>query len=139
MPAVAVREAVDAHEAMFEPQGDFIGRVGVVIVPVSQIIQQGLQRSGNLPVVDADILVGSAKRTGPVPHLTKHAFMQFPDKFFGKYSFRPEGTSQRPLYGLFNVLLFKLIQLTTRSYGGNAQPLLLLFVQWCLAVYMIEI
>jgi hypothetical protein len=109
MPAVAVGETMDAYDAVFEPYRNFIGWVGVVFVPVSHIIQQVPQLGGYLPFVYANILVGFAKLTCPCPHICIHSFMHHPHKLFGKNGVGLKGTSQCPLYGLFYVLLLKLI------------------------------
>lgn len=51
MLAVAIWETTDAYNALLKPHCNFIGWVGILFVPMADIIRQILQLGGYLPFV----------------------------------------------------------------------------------------
>jgi hypothetical protein len=106
---IEVNFLVDKAKRIILEHGNFIGWVGIVFVPIADVIQQVPQLGGYLPFVYTNVLVGFAKLTCPCPYIGIHAFMHHADELLCKNRFRLKGTSQCPLYGLFNILLLKLV------------------------------
>jgi hypothetical protein len=71
--SVSVREGVDAHKPVVKSHPDLIQRVGLVLEPVSPVIEQVLELHADLAPVDADILVARPKSRSSQPRMIDYS------------------------------------------------------------------
>ncbi len=76
VPAVAVRKAMDADQAMLEAQGHFVWGEGVVCHPITEIVQQLAQFKRNQMMGYAQILLAIPVLASPFPDFSVHLQMQ---------------------------------------------------------------
>ena len=100
------------HQAMMEADSKFIGRIGSMFEPITDIIHERPHFLVNPIVVDANVAIALAVLAGPIPDVSIHPLVNLADETLideierGKTSHACE----QPLLCLQNVLLFLAIQ-----------------------------
>ena len=74
--AIAVGERMDEHETMMKSHGQFIGRVGLVLDPITGIVQDLSELGLNPIAFDADVAFGLPVDARPRPNVIEHAPMK---------------------------------------------------------------
>src|ERR1035438_1473406 len=68
MPSVAIRERVDGDKTVMQPHRDFVGRIGLVLDPVTDIAMKTRHFLPDSPGLDSDVAFGNSILTCPLPH-----------------------------------------------------------------------
>ena len=71
--AIAVDERMDEHQPMMEAHGQLVGRVDLMIAPVSGVINELAKLHGDQVRRGADVSLRVAKPARPGPDLAKHS------------------------------------------------------------------
>jgi len=77
MASIAVREGVDGDKLVAEPDRDFIGLVGFILCPVSDIIDKLAHFRRDAIGINSDVSGAPAIFSGPFPDLPEHVLVQF--------------------------------------------------------------
>ena len=77
---VAVGKRVDEDEAVVKAHGDFVGRVGVVRDPISDVVEELTKVRFDMPRLDADIARRRAVFARPCPYGLEHPPVEPPQK-----------------------------------------------------------
>jgi hypothetical protein len=101
---------------MVEAYCKFIGRIGLVIDPITNIAKQGGHPFGNFVEGHSNILLGSAVLASPLPRLIKHPAVQLTDVIVAYDLFRLEASSERPGPRQQNVLALPFVEI---EFGGE--------------------
>jgi DNA helicase-2/ATP-dependent DNA helicase PcrA len=72
MTAIAVGEEVYLHHAVVEPDGDLVGRKGLVLEPGIRILEKSNDRDGDFRPWDADVLLALPVFASPIPDVAIH-------------------------------------------------------------------
>jgi len=139
MSSIPVCEWMDRDNAMTQSDGDFIFAENCVVNPVSAIVEHVPEFDSNLILVDTKILVRGAELSCPLPYISKHPLVQFPDKILSENLPEVELSRHRPFDCPLDAELFKFIKLSTCGYRGDEKTFLLIFIQRCLTIRDIEI
>lgn len=65
MAAVAVRKRMDRHQPMVKSDSDLVGRIGVMLDPITNVIEQDGEVGRDAIGGDADVAFGLAVGAGP--------------------------------------------------------------------------
>jgi len=130
---------MNRNNSVAESHRDFIFGKHSVIDPISAIVQELLHFGANLILVYPKVLIRRSKSSSPPPNLPKHPLVQFLRKIVGEYLLETKLSLHRPFDGLFDAKLFEFVKLTTCRDGGDQEAFLLIFIQRCLTIWVIEI
>ena len=108
MAAIAIREGVDEHESMVEPDGDFICLECLVFDPETGIFHECPELGPDLMESDADVAIAVADRSSPSPDASQHPLVQSNEKPLGKDIPSP---CKGPSSSVGDILLLGLVEL----------------------------
>src|SRR5690606_9052622 len=114
-----VRERVDGNEAMGEPDGDLVGRIGVVLYPVARVADELRHLLRNAIGVDADIARRRSILPCPLPDLAEHALVKRAEESLVQHI---ATATKSPVAPFGDVSLFGFVQLGTNGDVGRDEP-----------------
>ena len=129
--AVAVGKWVDRHEAVMEPDREFVGRVRLVLHPGDGVADEHPHRRRDLPRVDSDVGLATAVPAGPLPDLAEHVPMQVPQIAVVEQDRQRWGSSQQ---GKCDVALLRGEQVASAGDVGGDQPDAIILGQFRVAI-----
>lgn len=103
-----------------KPHRYLVGRVGVVIDPVPDVVKHHVCVIRDAMGSNADIAFGQAVGAGPIPHVTEHAFVERPCEYGIQYLRIPLPACACPGRSLDDILLLGLVEI-----GAVRDPCLL--------------
>jgi len=75
--SVPIWKWMNSNEAMAEPHGNFVRRIGVVLNPVARVVDGLLYVHGDPVRIDADIAGSRTILPRPTPYVAEHLPVQF--------------------------------------------------------------
>ena len=85
VPAIAVRERMDFHEAVVEARGGLQRVIRAVLGPVACIVEEVAKVHGNMQRIDTDIFFGQPEFTRPLPYVAEQPPVKLFHKVFGEH------------------------------------------------------
>ena len=125
---VAVRERMYRDKTMVKPDGDFIRIVGLMLDPITGIVQGHAELDGNTGRFDTDITFGPAEIARPRPNVAEHLAMELVDKGLGEEV--AAAVTVCPGSAGSNVGLLGFVEFLAIGNPGLQEAFALIRVQW---------
>lgn len=100
------------NDVAMEANRDLVGRIGLVLDPVTDVIEHPQQFRLHLPMIDAKVLVGLAVGASPFPDLSEHALVQVNGEGLTE---RVAATGKHGSHRLYDVLLFQFVEFAAQG------------------------
>src|SRR5487761_1144477 len=130
-PAGAAGEGVNQNEAVMEPDGDLIGRIGGARDPRPRVVDELAHLDRNLPRRDAQIALAGTVASRPAPHVAEHAAMQLEYETLVENLAPP---AQRPVLPAGDVVLLGGVEFPAKGDMRRDQVVLFLRRERCAGI-----
>ena len=121
--AIAVRIGMDRDQPVTEAHRDLVRWIGLVLDPISCVVDELAQIRCNAERVDSDVARGGSMAAGPFPDVPEHAAMKLVEKIDVQHSAL---SRSGPPHGRADIDLLRLIQFATQTDVRRDQLLALL-------------